>query len=277
MEQITSQNANTNIGMGATKKSNDMKYGMITCAVLATAGIGFGVYGMTRQPETRPTQNAAINAEIESELAELKSKYSVLQNYVKNLESSGTEVPEEAKSAAIATTMTKVASLDVSKSLNWGDDSKNNLVISQAGHQNSVGWMALNQDRKSVASAGFSESLLRSYGLNAEDFRSKTFTFTSTGGTIYDFYVGGYGQAAGGENLYLIMDDGSLEYVPLQYALKHNDYSAKKVSGVTGIERLAMVQIHHKQGGGWVSTLAIKADGSWYDLSQAVDQSYYAQ
>ena len=80
------------------KESKGMMMGMIMCSVLAIVGIGFGVYGMTKKPEEKPAESTA-NTELETELSEIKQKYSVLQNYVKELEASGTEVPEEAKSA----------------------------------------------------------------------------------------------------------------------------------------------------------------------------------
>ena len=77
---------------------------MACCAALAVGGIGFGVYGLFfKKSSEAPAQNADATS-IESELSNLKQKYSVLQNYVKELETSGTEVSEEVKSATSAET-----------------------------------------------------------------------------------------------------------------------------------------------------------------------------
>ncbi len=85
-----------------SKQQNGLKIVTIICAVLAVAGIGFGVYGFFFKKSETPTQNTdTLN--LESELASYKQKYSVLQNYVKELEASGTEVSEEVKSATSET------------------------------------------------------------------------------------------------------------------------------------------------------------------------------
>lgn len=83
-----------------SKPGNGSKIAIVILAILATAGIGFGIYGFFfKKSEEKPAQNAADTAELESELTNLKDKYSVLQNYVKELEASGTEISEEIKEA----------------------------------------------------------------------------------------------------------------------------------------------------------------------------------
>ncbi len=90
----------TGASMSAGKKeSKGMMMGMIMCSVLAIVGIGFGVYGMTRKPEEKPAGDIA-NVGLETELSNIKQKYAVLQDYIKELEASGTEIPEEAKTAS---------------------------------------------------------------------------------------------------------------------------------------------------------------------------------
>lgn len=121
-QQQTNQDASGVVmGSGADKKLNGMKYGMIACAVLAVAGVGFGVYGMLRKPEEKATQNATADAEAKAELTDLKQKYSVLQNYVKELEASGAEVPEEAKSASNSNTPVFTTDGDVDKYIYLGE------------------------------------------------------------------------------------------------------------------------------------------------------------
>ncbi|MBR3131090.1 hypothetical protein IKG31_00765 [Candidatus Saccharibacteria bacterium] len=97
-EDMDMEMANTSTSAGK-KESKGMMMGMIMCSVLAIVGIGFGVYGMTRKPEEKPAGDIA-NAELETELSNIKQKYAVLQDYIKKLEASGTETPEEAKSAS---------------------------------------------------------------------------------------------------------------------------------------------------------------------------------
>ncbi|MBR3320239.1 hypothetical protein IKG20_02960 [Candidatus Saccharibacteria bacterium] len=79
------------------KQKNPFKIATIICAILALAGIGFGVFELLQKPKSSAQDNNT--AELESELSNLKQKYTVLQNYVKDLEASGTEIPEDAKSA----------------------------------------------------------------------------------------------------------------------------------------------------------------------------------
>lgn len=125
--ELTNQDAsigsiNVDANGTTSEKSNSMKYGMIACAVLAVVGIGFGVYGMVRKPEEKAEQkNATSSAELESELSSLKQKYSVLQAYVKDLEASGTEIPEEAKSASDTNTPVSTSDGDTDKYIYLGE------------------------------------------------------------------------------------------------------------------------------------------------------------
>lgn len=83
-----------------SKPKNGSKIAIIILAILATAGLGFGIYGFFfKKSEEKPVQNAISTTELESELTNLKKKYSILQNYVEELEASGAEIPEDAKSA----------------------------------------------------------------------------------------------------------------------------------------------------------------------------------
>lgn len=96
-ENNTSQN-----GPQARQNTNKLQYGMIACVLLAVAGIGFGVYGMTRKPAEKSNQSS-VSIETDSELTEIKNKCSILQNYVKELEAQGIEASEEAKTATEGT------------------------------------------------------------------------------------------------------------------------------------------------------------------------------
>ena len=83
------------------KSNKGLKTALIICIILALAGLGFGIYGMTKKPEEKPADSTATT-ELETELTNLKQKYSVLQTYVKDLEASGAEVSEEVKIATEA-------------------------------------------------------------------------------------------------------------------------------------------------------------------------------
>ncbi len=112
MDQQTNKDASGVVmRSGTDKKTNGMKYGIIVCALLAVAGIGFGVYGMLRKPEEKADQAANTETEAETELADLRQKYAALQKYIKDLEASGTEIPQDISNMEISSWETYVQNI----------------------------------------------------------------------------------------------------------------------------------------------------------------------
>ncbi len=84
---------------------------------------------------------------------------------------------------------------------------------------------------------------------------------------VVDIVAGGFGQAAGNETIFFIMEDGTVEYMPLATAVKNNSIkSYGKLEGVNDIISIKTVSAGAPNGGGWVTTIAFNKDGKFYDL-----------
>ncbi len=101
----------------------------------------------------------------------------------------------------------------------------------------------------------------------------------NVGSDIKTVYVGGWGQAAGNESLFYLLNDGTIKYTPItcrigQDALANPDnktlQASEVIPNIDGIVMLATVQVGSTNGGagGYATTIAIKADGTFYDLRE---------
>ena len=87
-----------------------------------------------------------------------------------------------------------------------------------------------------------------------------------------DIYLDGFGQSVGYETLFILMEDGTVEFVPLYYAFKNNNFQSYKLDGVENIIKFISVSA----GRAGHSVLAQKPDGTFYDISlMLLDTQYY--
>ncbi len=111
--------------------------------------------------------------------------------------------------------------------------------------------------------------VVETYGLNWKSSRydrtSSEITFDSK---IIDVFFGGMGQDAHGDTLFILLEDGSVEYIPIVHMLNNAQSDAisyGKIAGVSGVIKFANATITSG-----VTTIAIKADGTFYDLWYAL-------
>ncbi len=96
-------------------------------------------------------------------------------------------------------------------------------------------------------------------------------------------YVGGMGQDAMGTTFFFIMNDGTLQYAKVFEKRNNADgttyygtdildgkLTIKETPNVDGIVKLYEASVRVPQSGGYGTTLASKADGSFYDLSRII-------
>lgn len=98
-------------------------------------------------------------------------------------------------------------------------------------------------------------------------------TITFSQGVI-DVFTGSFGQAVGGEVVFFLLEDGTVEFMPLHDALYNDRYeSYGKVEGVENVVRFTTVGVNYQDYiGGHVTTIAIRADGAFYDLADVSNE-----
>lgn len=91
---------------------------------------------------------------------------------------------------------------------------------------------------------------------------------------VKNIYFDGWGQAIGCETLFFIMDDGSVEYMPLVDALINNKFvSYGKVDGVENVVEMLSGSIRFVEGGGAHVVVAVTEEGSFYDVSTILNKT----
>ena len=139
----------------------------------------------------------------------------------------------------------------------------------------------LDNTRK-IATLSFNRKTLSdTYGLNWDTtgvvegtVEDKTITFTQG---IKDVYVGGIGQDMSGDIILFLMDDGTVEYIPVYKAL-----STGEVDGLTSygtlqdlkdVVKFYSVMAIRNPVGSSVTILAQTKDGTLYDLAPIINDA----
>lgn len=88
---------------------------------------------------------------------------------------------------------------------------------------------------------------------------------------IVDLFFGGFGQTNSGDTLFILLEDGTIEYIPIVHMFNHIQASAVSygtIKDVNGVVKFAIAD----EGDG-VTTLGIKNDGSFYDLGNILSKT----
>ena len=137
-------------------------------------------------------------------------------------------------------------------------------------------YCSLNEDNKSIILTCEPEVLKEYYNID----KGNTYVNINIDGfatEIVDILCcSSGGQVAGREVILLLMADGTVEYIPLAKALKDNNTkSYGKIENVSNIVRIDTMSFVDQSGGGAASgPIAIKADGSFYDLMSMLTDKF---
>lgn len=145
----------------------------------------------------------------------------------------------------------------------------------------------LNNDKKSATVTIDWSKYFEIYGISATTGETRNYKITNFEKEISDVYVSGFGQESGYETAFYIMKDGTVEYTPINNALGNNGSSAStvlksygQVDGVSGIVKVVSATDYglgnsdESYIGGSYVVLAVKADGTFYDISKILYESY---
>ena len=122
---------------------------------------------------------------------------------------------------------------------------------------------------------GFNESYVSTYYPDVVLSDSYVTYQSNLKTTAIDAFFGGAGQALGSnDTIFILGADGTVDYITVHDALLTDDFSSRgKISGVEGVVRFGSVGVGSKTSpvGGYMTTIAIKADGSFYDLFETAE------
>lgn len=97
---------------------------------------------------------------------------------------------------------------------------------------------------------------------------------------ITQVHIGGFGQAVGAENILYVLEDGTVEYTPILKEIKENwnkenkDKLFKSNGKVKDVEDISYITGASVASGtsGHYTTIAVKKDGSFYDLDEILNR-----
>lgn len=103
---------------------------------------------------------------------------------------------------------------------------------------------------------------------NRDDIVSSKINFDKK---IVDVFFGGMGQDASGDTLFILLEDGTLEYIPIVHMFNNAQEQVVSYGKVNGVSDIVKLVSSSTSAG--VTTLAIKSDGSFYDLWYALENT----
>ncbi len=109
------------------------------------------------------------------------------------------------------------------------------------------------------------------YGLSgADNYESKDSNNIGFSSDVRAVVSGGIGQDIGGEVIVFLLEDGSVEYIPVRRCLTAGKVWTEKVSGVKKVVSISGANVS-KADGGYTTVILEQSDGSFYDLSDYVN------
>ena len=85
---------------------------------------------------------------------------------------------------------------------------------------------------------------------------------------IVDVFFGGMGQSSSGDTLFILLEDGTVEYIPIVHMFNHVQAEVVSYGKINGVSDITKFTLSSTSSG--VTTLAIKKDGTFYDLWYAL-------
>ena len=90
---------------------------------------------------------------------------------------------------------------------------------------------------------------------------------------VVNFAIGSFGRTNESDMLFFIMEDGTVEYMPIITAIKNNSIkSYGKLEGVSDIVDIKCITESVPNGEGWTTTAAFNKSGKFYDLDNILSK-----
>lgn len=191
------------------------------------------------------------NSSVNKYVTENGNKNSEKENISEDCKSN-INVPEEKNDSVLV--------FDSSKSLN---STEKNYTLSCQG--NAGIWVTVDSTQKQLTFSFAPAKVVQYYQLNwsstSYNLKSDIIKFDKK---IMDVFFGSMGQTSSGDTLFILLEDGTVEYIPIVHMFNNSQaapISYGKINGVTGVTKFVL-----SSTSGSVTTLAVKSDGSFYDM-----------
>lgn len=238
------------------KKKNNVVL-IVLVVLLGLACLGMSAYIFMDKNQDKSTKSSTTNTKVKEEQNNDTSDDSTTKDNTKD--NVNTQDTQNTQNTVL---------FDNSKSLNTTGNTYSLHCSGPAGI-----FVSVNTDPKEMTFNFTPSRVVEYYPLNWSS--SSTYVSSSVirfDKKIVDLFFGGMGQDATSDTLFILLEDGTVEYIPLVHMFQHAQdapVSYGKVPGVSGVTKFIMSNVTSGYTG-WVTTLAIRSDGSFYDMSEAL-------
>lgn len=179
---------------------------------------------------------------------------------------------------------TEIKELDLSKPINTSDISYSNSNPASSSDDELGLTLNIGTDSKTATLSIDWNKFGPFSGASAWAPTVQNYPITGFSKNIDNLFIGTLGQDATGATLFYLMSDGTVEYTPMfnsqlavNYAYYNGDNTAGfetkgVVNGVSDVIKLYNVSASAELTSGWATTIAAKADGSFYDLGNIISK-----
>jgi len=127
-----------------------------------------------------------------------------------------------------------------------------------------------NDDQKSVSIDIYKEVIDSYFNIDIDSDKSIVTSFDSR---LINVFIGYFGQGVGQEYLLFLLEDGTLEYIPIYKEVLSNGTfkSHGKIVGISDVIGFVYLTVD-KNSSGYYSVGAVRSDGTVYDLMEFIDK-----
>lgn len=171
----------------------------------------------------------------------------------KNIQSNENKVQADSSKEEKNTVISNVNLFDLGKCLNDNDNEYNVTAQSLNGYY-------LNYGDGKIKISITKDSYMNDYEVKGID-ASK----------VAEAFLLGAGQDIVYPTAYFLMKDGTVEWFNVKDAVEKNDFNAEgKISNVANVVRIVNAGVGPKsgEGSGWIDVIAVRADGTFYNIGQ---------
>ena len=191
------------------------------------------------------------------------SKYVTGNNSTKT-KNENIEKDNETKTETQETKINSLIPFDGSKSIN---SNEKHYTLSCQG--NAGIWLTVDSTQKILTFSFTPTKVVEFYPLTwtstRNDMSNNNINFEKK---IVDVFFGGMGQSTSGDTVFILLEDGTVEYIPIVHMFNHVQGAPVSYGKINGVSDVAKFTLSSTSGG--VTTLAIKNDGTFYDLWYAL-------
>lgn len=168
------------------------------------------------------------------------------------------------KKASVGQEANMVILFDGSKAIN---NNEKNYTLSCQG--NAGIWITVDSTQKSLTFSFTPTRVVEFYPVTwtstKNEMANSTIVFDKK---VVDIFFGSMGQSSSGDTLFILLEDGTVEYIPIVHMFNHTQAEVTSYGRIDGINDVAKFILSSTSGG--VTTLAVKSDGTFYDLWYAL-------